>query len=253
MGKYDYETKTGTLYRFFADSDEIERMEILDNGKQLRLKRYTYGSESKYGNIDPILVIDADVDCCASFWDNQGKLLGKVTFKDGIPWEGTLVDIDQRTKYSLVQGKRNGIYEKFNYRGTTLEKGEYIDDARSGTFTYFDYLGNRTMEEQYRKDVLHGTSVFYDATGKIKGRMEYREGKPFDGKRFKGVYGNRTDRGSETYRNGFIVQEVSFDDNGKRVTAYSEGTPLSTLAYHARPTKKEWNTPRIKAVFWMAS
>lgn len=231
LGAYDYKTKEGQLYEFFGDSDELKRMEVRENGKQIKLKRYDYGLNTKYGAINPVLVSDVDVSCCASFYARDGKLLGKVTFKDGVPWDGKLYDVDQRTRYTLKEGERNGLYEKLDYDQNVLETGNFVANKKEGVFSAFQYRGQPLLKETFKNDVLEGDATYYDYDGKLVGNMTYKAGKPFNGTMAtKGFYNKK--QGMTTYENGVLKQTISHDDNGKRVTKYLEGSKTESIAYY---------------------
>ncbi|MFS4416643.1 toxin-antitoxin system YwqK family antitoxin [Maribacter sp. 2307ULW6-5] len=232
LGSYDYVKKNGDLYEFFADSDELRRMETLENGIQTRLKQYDYGPGALYGQILPTLIADVDMDCCASHYNRDGELIAKYTFKDREPWEGRFFDTKLRTRHVLKQGVRNGPYDKLGYNGNILEEGQFLDGKKEGLFKYYDRNGQLLKSEPYKNDRLEGTAAYYDAKGGVQAKMEFREGLPWNGTEvIRESYG-RSER-MTTYENGSLVKEVEQDgEKGKTVTRYlANGETKGTTYY----------------------
>ncbi|MFS4467015.1 toxin-antitoxin system YwqK family antitoxin [Maribacter sp. 2210JD10-5] len=247
LGSYDYNKKEGVLYEFFDDSDELKKMQIFKGGKEVRLKNYDYGPNNTYGQIIPVLVEDIDVSCCASFYNRNGELLASFTYKDGKPWEGTAYDRNSGTKYTIKEGKRNGLYQKLDYDQSVLEEGKFKDDKEEGIFKYYDTRGVLLREQNYIAGVLNGKSVYYDTDGKITSSLVYRQGKPYDGTLVLQEYYGKS-RGQETYKEGKLTKKVSFGDNGKSITTYGQNDIANTVAYYKDSEKKrlEYTIDRYK-------
>jgi antitoxin component YwqK of YwqJK toxin-antitoxin module len=237
IGQYDYEKKEGTVYEFFGDSDKLKRMETLKNGEQVRLQRYDYGSDAAFGQINPVLVEDIDASCCASFYSREGELLGKITFKDGEPWEGTYYDIKQRTSYTIKEGSRNGSYKKYDYDRSILEEGDFTNDKEDGLFTYYSYNGELVKKENFTNGLLNGIATYYDENQKLLGEMVYKNGIPMDGTRVTSVFSSKN-KITETYAERKLIKRISYDDNGKRVSNYADGKEKETIAYYGDTDKK---------------
>jgi antitoxin component YwqK of YwqJK toxin-antitoxin module len=237
IGQYDYGRKEGTVYEFFADSDKIKRMETLKNGEQLRLQRYEYGPNTSFGQINPVLVEDIDVSCCASFYSREGERLGKVTFKDGQPWEGTYYDGKQRTSYTIKEGDRNGSYKKYDYDGSIMEDGNFLNGKEDGLFTYYNYNGGLVKTENFTNGLLDGLATFYDKNKKLIGELVYKNGAPISGTRVTTVFSAKNPI-KETYEAGMLVKRISYDDNGKRISNYVGGKEKETIAYYGDSDKK---------------
>ncbi|GMN10970.1 hypothetical protein MTsPCn9_27180 [Croceitalea sp. MTPC9] len=237
IGNYDYVKQDGKFYKFFYDSDQIQEIQTLKIGKQHKLKRYDYGKNVSYGQINPVLIEDIDIDCCAMFYDREGNLLGKTIFKNGKPWEGVLIDLNQRKKFTLKNGKKNGSYEKFDYNESILEEGEYLENEKQGVFKYYDYSNNLRKTEVYQNDKLDGEIIFYDGKGAILGKITYKNGMPMNGTLFKGIYAEvKSDQ--ETYNNGKLVKSLRNDNNGRRITNYNDDNTIETIAYFKDTDKK---------------
>ncbi len=237
LGAYNFKTKEGTVYEFFGDSDQVKLMETRKDGEQLRLKRYDYGPNNTYGQIDPVLVEDIDANCCASFYSREGELLGKVTFKEGKPWEGTYYDVKKRTSYILKQGKRNGAYIKYDYDESILEEGTFKDDKEEGLFKYYSYNEELVKTENFNNGLLNGIARYYDEDQKLAYEMTYSAGLPVEGTRSVNTYSSKKPI-TETFIGGVMVKRISYDDNGKRVSSYAEGKEKETTAYYGDTDKK---------------
>ncbi|MFK7813079.1 MAG: toxin-antitoxin system YwqK family antitoxin [Maribacter sp.] len=237
MGSYDYQTKDGTRYQFFGDSDELEIMEEHKDGKEIRKKLYTYGKEREFGQINAVLIEDIDINCCAAFYDNEGNLISELTFKGQKPWDGIFYDVNAREKYTIKNGKRNGTYQKLDYDKKVIEEGQFVDDKEEGTFTYYDYQSNVQRKENFSAGVLNGMSTYYDKDGKVISEIDYKNGLPINGTKISSLrYGKEPNQ--EIYKDGTLIQRISFDKNGKSVTYYTSKTESRTIAYHKDSDKK---------------
>ncbi len=237
LGEYNFKTKEGTVYEFFGDSDQVKSMETRKDGEQIRLLRYDYGKNAPYGQIIPVLVEDIDASCCASFYDREANLLGKVTFKGGKPWKGTYYDVKQRLSYTIEDGKRNGAYKKYDYDQSILEEGNFTNDKENGLFTYNDYDGELVKTEIYDNGQLNGKARYYDKEGELVSEMTYKEGIPFEGTRVVTKFNSRKPV-TETYSGGMLVKRISYDDNGKRISSYVDGKETETTAFYNDTDKK---------------
>jgi len=237
IGSYDYEKKDGIFYKFFGDSDEIELMEEVKEGKTQRLKSYNYGKSTEYGQINPVLERDIDIDCCATYYSPEGELIAKLTFKNQLPWEGVAYDHTGKTKHTIKKGKRNGMYQKLDYNQKILEEGQYAANKREGVFKYYDYQGNLKQIENYTLDKLNGKTVYYDESGKVTSEMDYKNGLPLNGTKILNLYASEK-QNQETYKNGLLVESIFYDINGKRVTKYTKAKESQVTAYFKDSNKK---------------
>lgn len=229
IGLYDYEKEEGSLYEFFSESDELKRMEVRENGKINKLKLYDYGPRSEYGEINPVLIEDVDAACCAAYYNREGELIAKLTYKDGKPWNGQLYDKNKGTLHTLSQGVRNGLYQKLDYSQRVLEEGNFVNDRPEGEFKYYNYQGTLTKKETFKNGELNGTSFYYDDTTKEIGRMLYENGKPMNGKRVTSAYRNEVQY--EIYKNGDLVEQQSYGADGKVLSKNLTGSNKKSIAY----------------------
>lgn len=239
IGTYDYDKKDGLLYEFFEDSNELTLFQEEKEGEIIRLKRYDYGPNNRFGNIDTILEEDIDINCCAKFYTREGELFAELTFKDGKPWEGTIYDRKDRTKFVIKEGKRNGAYQKYDYnQNNILEKGQYINDLREGVFSYYNFKGFLEKTETFKADKLNGKSTFYNQDNEEIASIIYKDDMPYEGTRvFKTGYVKTPSE--ETYVNGVLKEKVSYDNgDGRRITKYENESTSETTAYYKDSDKK---------------
>ncbi|MDB4292354.1 hypothetical protein N9954_03045 [Maribacter sp.] len=237
MGAYDYVEKDGTRYVFFGDSDQIEEMEELKEGKVQRSKRYTYGKSGEYGQINPILEQDIDVDCCATYYTLEGEVIAKLTFKNQLPWEGMAYDHSARKKYEIRGGKRDGSYQKLDYDQKIVEEGQFADDKEEGLFKYYSYQGDLLRTENFKAGRLNGQSVYYNPDGTVVAQIVYENDLPMNGIKMLNYYSGR-EANQETYKDGKKIVSVFYDKNGKRVTKYEGGKESAAVAYYKDSDKK---------------
>ncbi len=237
LGTYDYEKEQGSLYEFFPESDELKRMEVRENGEITRLKQYDYGARSDYGEINPVLIEDMDATCCASYYSREGKLIAKLTYKEGKPWDGQLYDKNKLTLYTFKEGVRNGVYQKLDYSQRVLEEGNFVNDKQEGIFNYYNYQGKLTKKENYSDGYLEGTAYYYNEAGKEIGRMQYEKDKPVNGKRVTSAYRDQIQY--ELYKNGMLIEQQFYGANGKVLTKNLTGNKKQSIAYFKDSDKKK--------------
>ncbi|MFK7833045.1 MAG: toxin-antitoxin system YwqK family antitoxin [Winogradskyella sp.] len=238
MGSYDYLKKEGTLYEFFSESNIIRLMQQEMNGNMTKLKRFDYGTYQRYGDVNAILVEEIDIACCSKYYKKNGDVFAEATYKDGKPWEGSVYDGITRMLFTIKDGKREGVYRKFDYnQETILEEGQYVNDKKEGIVKKHKYNGVLESTETYKNDKLNGKTAYYDKEGKQIATLIYKDNLPYDGiKTISAGYNKKPTQ--ETYKDGNIIERVAYDDNGKRVSQYKDGKETQTIAYHKDSDKK---------------
>lgn len=232
IGTYDYDKKHGKLYEFFDISDEIRFIKEENNGDVVTSKRFDYGVGRAYGVIDPVLIEDVDVNCCATFYDKYGEILAEINFKNKLPWDGEMYDMAARVRYTIKEGKRNGAYKKFNYNHEiVLEEGHYVNDKKEGTFNLYNQSGLLQLTSAYKNDILEGKSINYDEEGKEISNIIYKNGEPFEGTKVLPVgYNGKSTQ--EIYKNGLLTKRISHNEQGKNISTFVDGEIAETIAYH---------------------
>ncbi|WP_299106600.1 toxin-antitoxin system YwqK family antitoxin [uncultured Winogradskyella sp.] len=238
IGTYDYVKKTGIMYEFFYESNIVQLVKEVNNGTLIKSKKYDYGLNRSYDEINPVLIEETDVNCCATSYLRNGEVFAKAIYKDGHPWDGTVYDYNSHLKYTIKEGKRNGIYQKFDYnQDKVFEEGQYVNDKREGVFKTYNYLGQLKYSQTYQNDVLNGKAVYFDKEGNETSTLIYKNDLPFEGVKIIAA-GYNSKPTEETYSNGLLTQRVSFDETGKRVSTFENGKKIETIAYHKDSDKK---------------
>ena len=237
IGAYDFKENEGTRYDFFTDADEVKKLEIIKDGVLIKLQEYTYGSNSSYGAVNPVLIQDVDIDCCARFYSRDGDLIASATFKDRKPLEGTIYDIKNRERYTIKNGLRNGLYEVLDYNQTPIETGNFVAGKKEGAFKKITNRKVLLQEENYQNDLLHGLASYYDKDGMLLSQLEYRNGVPYDGVRVVRINYGGSDY-QETYKDGVLVKKEIFEKSGKRVITYKDKGEDRVTVYFKDSDKK---------------
>ncbi|WP_400076862.1 toxin-antitoxin system YwqK family antitoxin [Winogradskyella sp. R77965] len=232
IGIYDYAKKDGTLYEFFPESNIVSLIKTEKEGIITSLKRYDYGPYKQYGDIDRILKEEIDVTCCSKSYTRNGDIFAEASYKNGQPWEGTVYDSKTKTLYTIKDGKRNGLYQVYDYSQERIsEEGQFINDKREGLVKKYSYNGKLDSIEKFKNDILNGEATYYGEDEKPIASLVYKEGNPFDGTKIKASGYNKKPT-EETYNNGVLTQRISHDESGKRITQFKDGKEAQTIAFH---------------------
>lgn len=223
IANYNFITKTGTEYKYFYKTDQIEEVKELNKGKLIKSKRYQKVYNSR--NNEYVLREDIDVNSEAKFYSKEGKLIGQATFTNQKP-TGVMYDYKDRIEINVKNGLKEGVYKKFEYDEKTLkETGNYVNDKKHGTFIYYK-RGKKQKEENYYENKKEGYSIYYDEKGKEISRLLYKKGKPFEGQK-NDLYGTK-----KTYKNGALVKKIEQNKNQKIITEYISEKETSTTVYN---------------------
>ncbi|MEC4114222.1 hypothetical protein VSO92_08890 [Myroides pelagicus] len=188
IGAYDYDTKTGTKVLYYTDVD-IRSIERYEGGKLVYMKYYSpkYGNTLLFGDdLKAGYYLQSEIDYNASgvFYDQEGNILSKATFKNGEPYDGTVYK-NSYSNWQVItykQGKKDGvemIYDKY-------VKPEYLSEKfyyTNGQLTKKEGFKQKKLisEKHYKDGHAHGIDAEYKLNGDIVYKMEYKEGKPYQG------------------------------------------------------------------------
>lgn len=228
--EYGSDISNGTVYEYYVQNkfavavksktDYKERQKAGEeikyylNGKILELTKYSNGE--KVG--DQIVYNENEV------------IIKKRTYKNGEPYEGNFdenfsenIMINQNYLKGIKEGEAiakidkdsiiaKGIYKNGKpYNGTFIEKKEedynelinVVNFKKNGVQKVFNYhLDNIIKTYTCSNDLLNGETVFYEDK-EIIGKLEYKNGLPYEGKLIE----------SETsvlYKKGVITQEIFY-------------------------------------------
>lgn len=106
---------------------------------------------------------------CATGYYLEGIKLGTWTdyYNDGYK---NNVDV-------FVNGKLNGLHEKFGWRGNVSERGNYIDDRKEGEWDHFTDDSVLESVDQYKNDKLlqHDVKFHYKFSNRINQQVKKME------------------------------------------------------------------------------
>jgi antitoxin component YwqK of YwqJK toxin-antitoxin module len=98
----------------------------------------------------------------------------KITIKDiKTYWNKEKTKLKE--EYYVNNGKKDGIYKKYNYQGKLSFEVSYISGKMNGIYKSYKN-GNLSYEVNYRDDVLHGTHIDYNENGNIIEIKYYENG-----------------------------------------------------------------------------
>ncbi|UNY97225.1 hypothetical protein MQE36_08955 [Zhouia spongiae] len=260
MASYNFKTKTGTEYKYFYRTDQIETMKQYEEGKLIKIKSYQKEYNLNTGEYEYVLREEVDINSQALFYSKEGKLIAQATFTNQKP-TGKMYDYKKHREIYMKNGLKEGSYRKFNYDEETLqEKGYYLNDKKHGTFTYYYQNGKKQKEENYREGEKEGYTIYYNKNGSEDSRLLYKNGKPFEGQK-PSLYGNK-----KFYKDGAIIKEIQQKENQKTITEYLSEHETNTTIYdsigntllsygelnnqlHGKVVQYQNNKPRYTAVF----
>ncbi|MEC4114721.1 toxin-antitoxin system YwqK family antitoxin [Myroides pelagicus] len=189
IGTYDYNTNTGVKYEYYSDK-QIKSIEKFNAGVATYAKVYipveaiAYLSSEDGQEIKYFLAYEIDFNKEGIFYDAQGNIVTKTTYKDGAPYNGKTHILDEYTLTvtPYVNGKKEGketlsyTYDGSNspYAINHYEAGELV---REETYEY-DQLTSIT---DYKDGLKNGLSQTYNSEGNLLSSMEYKAGEPYNG------------------------------------------------------------------------
>lgn len=203
-GVFDNIEKEGTQYTFF-DNDVIESTSTYSKGELIYKKEYANKNGSYSTEIDPYLASEINYNKEGVFYDMEGNVIAKASYKAGKPYTGTV---------SIYDGYSTTIssYEKGLKEGVETFKSDYADYV--ATKTYYkagqivkeeNYLDNYLQSSKMYKDgELNGPTTFYDEEGEVIATLEYKDGYAHQGTNI--AYGYESNAYT-TYENGLITYE----------------------------------------------
>ncbi|XLS28617.1 toxin-antitoxin system YwqK family antitoxin [Flavobacteriaceae bacterium M23B6Z8] len=230
IGEYDYKAKEGKRYLFFPYSDIIKEVEEIRNNIPIRYKRYEYNYIGLSNERSRVLLEDIDTAKKGRFYSKDGILLAEVNFKDRKAWEGTVYDHSSREKYTIREGQRNGAYYKYDYNGSVIEQGNYLNDLKEGVFITFDRSGNKRSEVIYVQDRREGLAVYFDNDGKTESKLVYKNDLPYEGTLTKKGYRN-TGETKEIYKEGILKKRTESLIDEVRVSTFGDNEIVFVKTY----------------------
>lgn len=234
--------KSKTAYKGREKSGE--KIKYYPNGKIQEFSKYINGK-----------IVGDEI-----FYDKNGTVMKKRTYKDGEPFDGNFNEnfsgrliLNSNYVKGLKEGEAivktdedsivaKGIYKNNKpYNGTfvvktdedTHELIQVTDFKKNGVQKVFKYNID-TINTTYNcvNDVVDGETVFYE-NGKVTGTIEYKNGLPYNGK----LVGSK---GATIYKNGAIAEDILYksrygrtdDGNILKANYYTNGK-LAKIVNHS--------------------
>ncbi|WP_375580448.1 hypothetical protein ABWH96_05265 [Marivirga tractuosa] len=224
LSEYDYKTNTGTIYKYFPQSDFPKSIIEKENDKTLTQKRYEryYDTDLKENKV--VLREDIDYNGEAKFYSREGELIAEATYKNGEP-TGTLYSLGRHEFIEYKKGKKHGKSISYEEDEKTIQnEGNYKNGEKHGTFTYSSY-GIKQKTVNYKNGQKEGYVISYDKKGNETARLLYKNNEPYEGTHID-FYGK-----GKVYKEGEIIKEFSKNADLTIETSYSSEDETSTIVY----------------------
>lgn len=194
---------------------------IFSNENILKINEYKAGAlinEAKY-NIKGQLLYKIVSDGESLFYDNKGHLISKATYKEGLPYEGTVYKYDD---YSENIKEITTYQEGVPHGEQRIYVEAYFNEAPilSQTFTFnmgikegpaTRYSNGKISEMMNYKDgFLDGEAKFYNEEGVLHSTSYYNAGKPEEG----------------------VFYEYDYSGSISHIKTYSGGEPNGLWQYY---------------------
>lgn len=242
IGQFDFKKQHGTLIEFF-DNGKIKSIQHFENGKKLSAKNYVidYSATSLFSFETPEPSLQSEIDFYKSgkFYA-QGKLISTVSYKEGLPYEGT-------------------VYEQDEYQLTVTNYKKGLKDQEEVTYSIFNpeeitsrtyyHLGIKEFEEEFQDGVVtaripfvndeyHGEAIYFNTEGTEISRLEYQEGVPYQGIKISQTYNSETRK--EVYEEGtlILIEEKDDMDNLIYKKEYDATQGISSVEIYDTETNK---------------
>ena len=104
----------------------------------------------------------------------------------------------------FVHGRKHGLFRAWDKEGRLASEGRYSEAQEDGRWRHWEE-GHLESETEYVGGKLHGYSIDYDEFGTVIQRLEYRDGKPWNG-----VFVRSADLGwvKLEYQDGRMVRKI---------------------------------------------
>ncbi len=108
-----------------------------------------------------------------------------------------------RLKANYVDGRPNGLFQKFSDKGVLLKDGSFVNKHHVGPLKIYDREGNIQQEKKFNDDgKIEGREVFYFPDGTIEYELNYDNGV-------------KVGQAVRYYPNGDIKKIINYGDNGE--------------------------------------
>lgn len=222
LGTYDGVKQTGVKYEYF-DEENIKSITKYKEGEVTYLKQYQTDYNSWEAQTKTKYYLQAEIDYTkqGKFYNKEGKLISTVTYKNGKPYSGLVIEADDynKTETTYKNGAKEGVETVSSATDDTISQKNYYT---KGAKTKEEYFANDAILKVYPyvNDMIHGDATFYDTEGAVLSTLTYENGVPMNGISMTADYEHTT---KETYENGIIVSKIIY--------MYEDYTPLMEETY----------------------
>ncbi|MDO6675007.1 hypothetical protein Q4517_05540 [Tenacibaculum sp. 1_MG-2023] len=262
ISEFNYQTKTGTFYEFYENSDAIKEVSTQKNGQFIAGRRYQRVYDSNLKAYKSVLREDVTANGESIFYSKKGTVIAKAPFKNGKPWSGVVYDYKNNRKTQVKDGKKHGEYVDYTGDEKTIrEQGYYENGEKHGKFitwrsvrTSYKSKKVKQKEENYKHGKRDGYTIKYNKQGKEISKVLYKNGKREgystsynvktnktyrllykNDKPFEGVTVNRFND-EKVYKNGSIVKETNHTDVETHNNTYQT---IKTITIHKDKATKQ--------------
>jgi antitoxin component YwqK of YwqJK toxin-antitoxin module len=151
-------------------------------------------------------------------------------YKDNLQKEEYLPDgshtIDKKEEkicFTLLNGKRNGLYEEFYKNGNRRFRINYKDGKKDGSYEEWYENGKINYTTNYIEDVQEGKACKYDKSGNLLRKFMVINGSTEDEIKYdkKGPLNGLHEEWNNDYSKKFLEKSINYKD-GKRHGVYEE-------------------------------
>ncbi|WP_175402841.1 toxin-antitoxin system YwqK family antitoxin [Mangrovivirga cuniculi] len=153
---------------YFFEHGDVYRMDRYRNDTLIYEKRYAPNER---------LIYEIDYFGKARFYDPWGNVLASATYKQGKPYEGTIIEYQNKTIKTITHMKEGKLHgKKITYarnpelgRRIIVKEENYKDGKREGLLKQFHRNGDTIQIIQYKNDKMDGEAKFYGPEGMVTG------------------------------------------------------------------------------------
>jgi antitoxin component YwqK of YwqJK toxin-antitoxin module len=168
----------GEFIRYFEEGGVMARMNHLPDGKTTRAKLF-YENEGLAAEGKYINTRKDSTWCYYSFY--TGKLTAKEEYVEG-KREGLSEKYYESGKVSesqvWVADKKSGSWKQYFEHGAVKVEGFYQDDSREGEFLLYYPTGKVEVQGYFKAGLKHGVWQHFDPEGQLISEITYQDGNP---------------------------------------------------------------------------
>ncbi|MEC4114224.1 hypothetical protein VSO92_08900 [Myroides pelagicus] len=242
IGSFDHKAQDGTEVTLYPGL-VIKHITTYDHGVMLKKTSFLKDYGKRYEDVIYYKLSEVDyVRGVGKFYDSKGKLISKVAYKNGVPWQGITYVFDEG---KLVESPyANGVIEGeqktfLNYQVEPLISQRNIYKGGVLRFEKWYEQGELVQEVEYA--IEDTPSVVEEMISSGKKYITYKDGLPYQGiesteelthiqedvyrkgKRIETIYKayNRLVFAKEYFLDDSKVRRIFYDESGSEVVSYT--------------------------------